>query len=386
MIEAHRLNRWASFLAVVLCGWARYLAAMRNTRLLTIIGLIALLLSGCQGAQTPRTLAAVNEQATPAPTRWVTANPRAAAVAVLASFDEGQRTKATRPIDAPLRKDWHFIPREREGLGLGEMSVEQKTAVHTLMHTALSDAGYLKATDIIWLETVLAEMEKRPEFRDPGNYKLVIFGDPADENAAWGWRLEGHHLSLNMTYTAEGVGVTPMFFGNNPAVVPIGPLAGKRILADEHSLAVELAKSMSDEQRAKMVLEGKPKDIITSPGHESSLEKAVGIAVQDLSARQQDELLELVFTHLNNLESHHAASLYKRVVNLYGDAPVLEGFSFAWAGPIDADQPFYYRIHSPKFVIEFCCQGRNHVHCVIHDLSDPLQEDLLKKHFEQHEH
>jgi hypothetical protein len=64
----------------------------------------------------------------------------------------------------------------------------------------------------------------------------------------------------------------------------------------------------------------------------------------------------------------------------------MRGFSIAWAGPVDVGQPFYYRIHNENFVIEYSCQGKNHVHCVIHDLTDPLQEDLLKKHFEQHEH
>ena len=48
--------------------------------------------------------------------------------------------------------------------------------------------------------------------------------------------------------------------------------------------------------------------------------------------------------------------------------------------------PFYYRIHSPRFVIEYSCQGKNHVHAVMHDLTDPLQQDLLGKHFKQHPH
>jgi hypothetical protein len=319
------------------------------------------------------------------PSDQMTRRTRAAAVAVLATLDAAQREKATRPIKDPLRKDWHFVPRSREGLPMGEMSVEQRTLVHELMQTALSDSGYLKATDIIWLETVLAEMENRPEYRDAGKYALIIFGDPADEKAAWGWRLEGHHLSINLTYAPEGIGVTPLFFGTNPAVVQQGALAGKRVLGDAHHLAVQLAKSMTAEQREKMMLANKPRDVITGPGREKALKEVSGLSANHLDLHQLDLLYRLVNAHAGSFENEHMLLLMQRAVRLDSGAP-MRGFSIAWAGPVDVGQPFYYRIHNENFVIEYSCQGKNHVHCVIHDLTDPLQEDLLKKHFEQHEH
>lgn len=347
--------------------------------------LLLALTTGCQSHEPLVLVSAEAEDSSQLklPARQVAEKTRSAATTVLASLSDEQRKKATRPIKDPLRRDWHFIPRDREGIPLGALDVAQKTLVHKLMQTALSDSGYLKATDIIWLESVLYEMSSQNPMRDPGKYALVIFGDPADENAAWGWRLEGHHLSINLTYTPEGIGVTPMFFGTNPAVVPVGPLAGKRVLADAHNFAVELAKSMSDEQRKKMMLAKKPRDVITGPGREETLKELVGISGSELDEQQKLALLALAGHHWNSLELMHSREFIDRVLT---DVNYPDLFKFAWAGPIDADKPFYYRIHNKNFVIEYSCQGKNHVHAVMHDLTDPLQEDLLKKHFEQHEH
>ncbi len=349
----------------------------------TVLAMV-LVLPGCQ-QRTSLVLVSAQAEADRMPAQQVSQRTRAAAQAVLASLTDDQREQAVRPINDPLRKDWHFVPRKRQGVLLGDLDTQQKTRVHQLMQTALSDSGYLKATDIIWLEMLLYEMSNRSTMRDPGRYALVIFGDPADVTAAWGWRLEGHHLSINLTYTPEGIGVTPMFFGTSPAVVQDGPLAGKRVLADAHNLAVELAKSMTEEQREKMMLGEKPRDVITGPGRESALKELVGISSSELNTEQQLALLKLAGTYWDALEQRHRAELVSRVL-VGGDWPEL--FRIAWAGPIDTDGVFYYRIMSlsGNFVIEYSCQGRNHVHAVIHDLTDPLQEDLLKQHYEQHEH
>lgn len=346
--------------------------------------LIVLFMSACQ---THEHVVLVSEEtdALQSPAQAVSQSTRSAANALLNALTDEQKKLAQHDIQAPLKKDWHFIPRERQGLILGDMTADQKTLVHQLMQTALSDAGYLKATDIIWLETVLYEMSKQSPMRDPGKYALQIFGDPTNEQAAWGWRLEGHHLSINLTYTPEGIGVTPLFFGTNPAVLPEGPLAGKRVLADAHNLAVELAKSMDDEQRKRMMLEKKPRDVITGPGREKSLTEMLGISAIDLTFDQRIQLHNLTSSHIASFNQKHSRDLWRDVLFAAG-GPGSKMSHFAWAGPISADEPFYYRIHLPDFVIEYSCQNKNHVHCVIHDLTDPLQEDLLKNHFEKHEH
>jgi hypothetical protein len=368
---------------------ARYLVGMNPRRCLLLWSLPLLFLAACQSHKEV-VLVSAEDAAQASPALAVSESTRGAASALLAVLTDEQKMLALHDIKAPLRKDWHFVPRDRKGLHFGDMTNEQKKLVHKLMQTALSDSGYLKATDIIWLETVLYEMSNQAPFRSPNNYVIQIFGDPTDEKAAWGWRLEGHHLSLNLTYTPEGIGVTPLFFGTNPAVVQQGPLAGKRVLADAHNLAVELAKSMNDEQREKMMLDKKPREVITGPGREETQIKPSGIAMPELRSDQKVLLIFLIKSHIRNFDHDHTEAILDNITlratrGASWDQTMVDT-RFSWAGPIDADEPFYYRIYNNRFVIEYSCQGKNHVHAVMHDLTDPLQEDLLKKHFEQHEH
>ena len=372
---------------------------MKHSLLALLLVISAVVLLACQPHRYADSDAVEDDYR--APEQLVVESTRSAATALLDALDADQKKQAQYDIKAPLRKDWHFIPRERQGLMLGDMDAKQKTLVHNLIQTALSDSGYLKATDIIWLESVLYEMSNQSPMRDPGKYALQIFGDPADKKAAWGWRLEGHHLSLNLTYAPlqssflpERIAMTPLFFGTNPAVVQQGPLTGKRILADAHNLAIKLASSMNEEQRSMMRLDKKPRDVVTGPGREKLAERGVGIAEDDLNYGQWDLLCRLVDAYSANVESTHRDVLEMQQMSTL-PITISDGskglkkanqFYFAWAGPIDADKPFYYRIETRRFLIEYSCQGKNHVHAVMHDLTDPLQDDLLKKHFEQHEH
>ena len=79
------------------------------------------------------------------------------------------------------------------------------------------------------LDRVLFEMESRPggpaTHRDPDRYAVAVFGEPGD--GPWGWRLQGHHLSLNLTAGERGgVAHAPLFLGANPRRVEDGEQAG----------------------------------------------------------------------------------------------------------------------------------------------------------------
>ena len=87
----------------------------------------------------------------------------------------------------------------RNGLTLKEMTPPQREKAHALLQAGLSQRGHLTARTIIDLETVLAEIERNGQFRrDPERYFFAVFGTPG-ERGAWGWRVEGHHISLNFT-------------------------------------------------------------------------------------------------------------------------------------------------------------------------------------------
>src|SRR4051794_21334959 len=134
----------------------------------------------------------------------------------LAVLTPEQKAKAQFQLTDEERKNWHFIPRVRKGLPIKEMNQGQRLLAQALLATGLSPQGYGKAVGIMSLEDVLAELEKgKGPVRDPENYFVSIFGDPAAKDA-WGWRFEGHHLALNFAAGAGGVAVTPSFFGTNP--------------------------------------------------------------------------------------------------------------------------------------------------------------------------
>ena len=133
------------------------------------------------------------------------------------------------------RLRWHFIPNEmfpRKGVSFRTMSPAQKEKAHALLKSGLSQKGYLTATAIIDLEDTLRAIENSPRFaRSPLDYQFTVFGTPG-ARGQWGWRVEGHHLSLHFAVANGRVAATsPTFTGSNPATVKDGPKKGLRVLA-----------------------------------------------------------------------------------------------------------------------------------------------------------
>src|SRR6266550_5730388 len=193
-------------------------------------------------------LAVLSAPAHPAAdTRVVAEEMAAAANNLLATLTPEQAAKATYPLEANERFNWHFIPRERKGLPFKEMAPEQKHLAHALMSTSLSQRGYLKASTIMSLEQVLRDLEQgKGPTRDPELYFVTIFGKP-DPKGTWGWRVEGHHLALNfMLVDGKEVSVTPSFLGSNPGEIRDGPRKGLRVLGAEEDLARQLVRSLND--------------------------------------------------------------------------------------------------------------------------------------------
>ena len=225
--------------------------------------------------------AALGHDAATAP---VAARMREAAEAVLAALPAAQRTQVVRPFDDRDRIDWHYTPRQRNGIALKALDANGRRAVHALLETALSAAGYRKVVNIIELELVLREIETFGAMRDPERYHLTIYGAPG-ASAAWGWRFEGHHLSLNFTLAGERWAVdTPSFLGANPATVGSGPLAGHRALAAEEDAARALVESLTDAQRKVAVFDSRTYgDIVTS-----NAERVVPMEVAGIEASRLD--------------------------------------------------------------------------------------------------
>jgi Protein of unknown function (DUF3500) len=104
----------------------------------------------------------------------------------LGLLDDGQRRKALIAFESDNRLDWHYIPRSRSGLTLGEMTPVQAEAARALFATVLNEQGLKLLDGVRLVEGVLREQQG--SFRDPGRYYLSVFGTPG--RLPWGWRAE----------------------------------------------------------------------------------------------------------------------------------------------------------------------------------------------------
>jgi hypothetical protein len=298
----------------------------------------------------------------------------------LATLSEEQRGKAVFELKSNERLNWHFIPRDRKGLPIKEMAGEQRALANALLSTGLSNRGYFKANTIMSLEQILRDMEKgKGPLRDPERYFFSIFGTP-EAHGTWGWRVEGHHLSLNFTISGEDVSVTPSFMGTNPAEVREGARKGLRVLGVEEDLGRNLVKSLDAEQlKVAIYTNTAPGEIITGADRKAHVLDPKGIPMARLKNDQQKMLLDIVHEFVNRARGEVADKEFAEISKAPGE------IYFAWAGPTERGKGHYYRVQGPGFLIEYdnTQNNANHVHAVWRDLKDDFGEDILRKHYDE---
>jgi hypothetical protein len=306
----------------------------------------------------------------------------AAAVNFLAALTPEQKTQATFDFSGEERLNWHFIPRPRKGLPIKDMTSDQRLLAQALLVSGLSGRGYAKAVSIMSLDAVLKVLEegkKGAPMRDPDNYYVSIFGTPGAGNT-WGWRFEGHHLSLNYTLAGDAdPTMTPSFFGTNPAEVRTGPRTGTRVLAAEEDLGRELVKSLTEDQRKLAVLPVEvPKDILNDPKRVDPTNPE-GLPQSQFTAEQTATLVKLIKEYLFRCRPDVAADDWAKV-----EKAGLDKIHFAWAGGFEPGQPHYYRVQGGHFVLELdnTQNDANHVHSIWRDFDHDFGVDLLKAHLE----
>lgn len=303
-----------------------------------------------------------------------------AANTFLDSLTAEQKAKAAFVFDAAERENWHFIPRDRNGLPLKEMTAAQRHLAYALLSSGLSHRGYGKAVTIMSLEQILQDMEgpSRRFPRDPELYFVSVFGTPA-EKGTWGWRVEGHHLSVNFTLVDGAVVAgTPSFMGTNPGEVRSGPRAGLRVLGTEEDLARTLVKSLNEDQRKQAVVAAKaPDDVLTVAAAVADIGPAKGLPLSAMDAAQRELVRQIIDEYVGRLRGEVAAADLQQI-NATGPDQVV----FAWAGGLERGQGHYYRIHGPTFLFEYdnTQNDANHVHAVWRDFKGDFGRDVLAEH------
>lgn len=319
--------------------------------------------------------------AAPAPAEPLSAS--SAAARLRDATPAAERDALMQPFTLQARTDWHYTPRRRAGLAWRDMSSAQRSATTELLRSALSENGLDKVRAVMALEIALRELETFGLQRDPENYALAIYGEPDAGQRAWGWRIEGHHLSLHWTLQGDRyVATLPQFLGANPARVPRdivrAPRAGTRVLGTEEDLARALLASLSPPQRGSAIFDTRPYgDIVTRNAAQAQPPEPKGVTFDALSAPQQAQLLALITAFAEHLKPELMQARLARVRAGSG----LASLRFGWAGATEPGQPFYFRVQGASFLIEFDNSGGNHVHSVWRDFQGDWGRDVLADHY-----
>jgi hypothetical protein len=314
-----------------------------------------------------------------------------AATQFLGSLSPEQKAKAVMPFDSEDRLRWHFIPNEmfpRKGLMIKEMNEAQRRLAHDLLRTGLSARGYNKVTAIIALEDILRAVETGGKMaRDKEEYLFSVFGSPA-ATGNWGWRIEGHHISIRYTIAggaARGqLSSSPMFLGANPAEVRDGDKKGFRALGEEEDAARALMVALSAEQQKAAIINAvAPNDIVTANKNDITPFPDQGVTYASLGGEQRQLLIRLLEVYANNMEPDTAA---ERMAKIRGAG--LDKIRFAWAGDIEKGKRHYYMIQGPTFLVEYdnTQNNGNHIHSVWRDFNGDFGRDLLREHLKQVAH
>jgi hypothetical protein len=327
---------------------------------------------------------------------------RKSAISFIDNLTGLQKRRALLSYSDTARIKWNNLPvglRARVGLNIGSMTDVQRIGVHRLLSASLSSQGYLKATSIMHLDNLLNlyvdTLHARKEMPDSlyqfmrdlkwshQNYYLAFFGNPASD-ADWGYKLEGHHLSINFTFHNEQLSVTPLFVGTDPAEYPILEYAGWRVLSKEEDFGLALINALSGSQRQQATLSGEvPGDIITAAESGKRLVSYWGIKGSALTAKQQEILKAIVREFVYNMTYEKAITEYDKILKAG-----IQNIYFGWIGAYEEKKPHYYILNGPTFLIEFDNNGgprkaANHIHSIWREKRNEFGEDILKKHYLQ---
>jgi hypothetical protein len=349
------------------------------------------------------------------PARQTANKLRGLATAFLENLDRDQRAMAIFDFDNEAeRRDWDFIPKSgRNGLPFRLMTMHQQTLAHMLLAASVSLPTYAKVVQIMANEHVLRELNgprmgpAAVEFRNPGNYYFSFFGMPNMEKT-WGWRVVGHHVSLNFTLVGGiYLNATPCLLGNEPA-----EFGAMKPLKEDEDAGFDLLYALAGSQRSRAVIHDvAPPNfasrVVTKLGQEERpatyelgfdgyrisehdretlkwiRSEAKGVAASEFDDAQMTKLNALIECYVARMPEEPAQIEMDRL-----RAAGIENVHFCWAGGQERGTPHYYRLQGPSFLVEFenAQMGGNHIHSVWRDPDNDFGYDALARHYAEAHH
>jgi hypothetical protein len=298
----------------------------------------------------------------------------AAARKLLSSLDADQRKAASFAWNGPEWNGWNYFGVGgfiKPGLRLEQMNAAQKAAAWDLLATVFSPAGLAKTKNVMLLQDILAASGNGAGQRSSQRFSFAFFGTPA-ETGAWGFRLEGHHLTQSIA-VRDGriVSVTPSSFSALPNRVTSGPHAGLNTLKDEEALARRLVGDLAPKLQARARLSDRALgNIVSYAGRERANAQKVGLPAAELTSAQRDLIWQLIETYAVEYVSPSLTAAQRARVQS-GDRDAVH---FAWYGPNTRDTAFGYRVIGDGFVIEMGSVDAEaqHLHTIYHDVANVL--------------
>jgi hypothetical protein len=297
-----------------------------------------------------------------------------AANAFLAALDAGQTEAAAFDWADEERRRYEYLPPNsaaRNGLTLRNVDDAQTMLFETFLQAAMSQPGFMKVSEIRALESVLAMQEEGvpvSDNRDPANYFISFFGTPnVDGGEPWGWRFEGHHMSIHSTMLdCTTFSATPAFWGASPTLDPI---------QDEVDLSTQLWAALDPTQQGEAAVSIAANAVDVKVGNVEPF-MAEGLRAGDMTDDQVNLLRDLV--------GEFAANMNAPIETNRLDAIEAAGFDevrFAYDSGSGN-----WRVLGPTFLIEFIYSGATHVHAVWRDYDGDYGDDLIAKHLHEHAH
>tara|TARA_B100000029_G_scaffold497280_1_gene564705 strand:+ start:364 stop:1386 length:1023 start_codon:yes stop_codon:yes gene_type:complete len=306
----------------------------------------------------------------------------AACARFLTTLDENQAAQCSFAFKDKERLNWHFIPRVRKGLPIKDLEGAPLRAALALLRSGLSEAGYDQALNVMSLEEVLyllegGDRQTRRDRRDPRKYYISVFGKPGPRGS-WGWRFEGHHLSLNYTFVdGKLASTTPEFYGANPGTINSGPGRQIRVLGPEEDIARSILIGCNDAQEAAAWRSKEAPDDLRGGGvAQPDTTAPVGLPVSKMSTGQKKLMQTLLTEYLKNMPAD-VEKQRRAEINKAG----IEKIYFAWWGSAKKNERHYYRVQGPTFLIEYnnTQQSANHVHSIWRNLAGDFNIPVGKK-------
>jgi hypothetical protein len=307
---------------------------------------------------------------------------------LLGTLDPTAASAATFAVDSPEWRKWSNVHpfMLRHGALIEDLDPVQRERALALVTSALSESGSRVMCDVMHLNETLRELTGSDEEYGEWLYWLSLMGTPSTSEP-WGFQLDGHHMNLNCLCLGDQLVLSPWFLGSEPTCAEAGKYAGTRVFAEEEAAALQLAQSLSAEQRGRAVVsEATPLEVFGVAFKDNLTLDYEGLAFGELTPSQQERLVELISIYLGRIRPEHAA------VKLGEVREHLEATYFSWRGGLEDDSAFYFRIHSPVVLIEFDhlagiafdndTPTRDHIHTVVRTPNgNDYGQDLLRQHY-----